>query len=187
MTVETIRPGWSELRVGYVVLAENVSSIPKKSGFGRPSKSAESTRHFLFMVSSDEGAACAGGPLGHVFTAFSSPIQYGYGRPGGCCVNMNRLFEWFRVPESATFAEWLSAEADRLNHYYVTSHERQLTRFTLKPECVAVTDHITVRVATAALSERSDRGWFYDEHGYMLLYCSLLNYPRMLQLRTAAS
>ena len=68
---------------------------------------------------------------------------------------------------SATFAEWLSAEADKLKHYFVTAHERQPTHFTLKAECVAVTDHITVRVATASLSERSDRGWFYDEHGYV--------------------
>ena len=39
-TVENIRPGWSELRVGYVVLvvlAENVSSITKKSHLGWPS------------------------------------------------------------------------------------------------------------------------------------------------------
>ena len=71
------------------------------------------------------------------------------------------------MPRPATFAEWLSAEADKLKHYFVTAHERQLTHCTIKPECVAVTDHITVCIATAALSDRSDRGWFYDEHGYV--------------------
>ena len=165
--VVTIRPGWSELCVGYVAVAENVSSVPRKSSFGMYSKSA--ARQFRFMVSSDMGAVCADCPIGHVFTAFSSPIEYGHGRPGGCCVDMNRLFEWFRIPESATFADWLSAEADRMKYYYVTSQKRQLTRFILKPECVAVTKCITVRVATAVLSKQSADGWFRSEQGYVAL------------------
>ena len=162
-SVEAVRPGRSKLPVAYVALAENVSSIPKKS------RSAEQARQFLLMVSSDEAAAYADCPLGQVFTAFSSPIRYGYGLPGGCCVDSSRLYEWLRMPGSATYADWLSAEADRLKYYYVTSQKKQLTRFILKPECVAATNYITVRIATAALSQHSNRGWQFNEPEYVAL------------------
>ena len=162
-SVEAVRPGRSKLHIAYVALAENVSSIPTKS------RSAEPAKEFLLMVSSGEAAAYADCPLGQVFIAFSSPIRYGYGLPGGCCVDMSRLYEWFRMPGSATYADWLSAEADRMKYYYVTSQKKQLTRFILKPECVAATNYITVRIATAALSEYSNRGWKFNEPEYVAL------------------
>lgn len=163
-SVESVRPGRSDLHIAYVALAENVCSISTNS------ESAKPARQFLLMVSSDEAAAYAGCPLGQVFTAFSSRIRYGYGLPGGCCVDRSRLYEWFRMPGSATYADWLSAEADRLKYYYVTSQKKQLTRFILKPECVAATNYITVRIATAALSEHSYRGWqFFNEPEYVAL------------------
>lgn len=60
------------------------------------------------------------------------------------------------MPVATTFADWLSTEADRLQQYYVTSRQRQLTCYTLKPKCEAVTGYFTVRIATAVLTEGSD-------------------------------
>ena len=57
------------------------------------------------MVSSDKGRALTGYPIGHVFTAFSSPIKYAFCQPGGCCPDENRLYEWLLMPESSTFAD----------------------------------------------------------------------------------
>ena len=145
---------WPELRIGFLAIGENISSIPTKSPLGSYSESA---KEFLAMVSSDEGSTHADCPFGHVFTAFSSRIRYGYGQPGGCCVDLNRLYEWLRIPEFGAFADWLSAEADRLQHYYISAKEKQLTRFVLKPGSEAVTGYFTVRVATAILCEAG--GW----------------------------
>ena len=155
---ETIRVDcWPELRIGFLAIGENISSIPTKSSFELDDESAESAREFLVMVSSDEGSTHADSPLGHIFTAFSSPIQYGFCQPAGCCVDMDRLYEWLRIPEFGTFADWLSSEADRLQHYYITAKEKQLTRFVLKPGSEAVTGYFTVHVATAILCETG--GW----------------------------
>ena len=164
---ERICTKWPEKYVNFISIAENVSSVPQKSHL-----SAETARQFLFMVNCDEGAVCAGCPIGHVFTAFTSPISYGLGLPGGCCVNMNRLYEWYQIPESATFADWLSAEADRLQHYYVNKRG-ELTRFTLRPECEAVTGYFTVRVATAVVFEASRLHSFCQQSVIMCLIVKL--------------
>ena len=152
--IETIPVGrWPEVHIDFMAIGENISSIPTKSSFGLYAESDESAKEFLVMASSDEGSAPADCPLGHVFTAFSTPIRYGYGQPGGCVVRRNRLYEWLRIPEFGTFADWLSSEADRLQHYYITAEEKQLTRFVLKPGSEAVTGYFTVRMATAVLCE----------------------------------
>ena len=70
--VVTVR--WSDLCVGYVVLAEVILNTPT-SGLER-----ELTVSYLFAVSSDRGAVCVDCPLGHVFTAFSKPRKHWFGR-----------------------------------------------------------------------------------------------------------
>ena len=147
---------WPQLEVGFMVVGENISSIPAKSGWASYG-SKQSAREFLVMVSGKIGSTHADCPLGHVFTAFSSPIRYGLGQPGGCVVRGDRFYEWFQMPEFGTFGDWLSAEADRLQHYYITAKEKQLTRFVLKPGSDAVTDSFTVRLATAILCDAG--GW----------------------------
>ena len=94
--------------------------------------------------------------LGHVFAAFSGPKEYTARelldeQDIGGCLSI-RLNEWFRMPESCTFADWLSAEAHRMQHYYI-DQQGQLTRFIIKPWSEYITGFFTVRVATAVLNE----------------------------------
>ena len=103
-------------------------------------------------------------PIGHVVVAFTTPIRYGYGQPGGCCIHASSpMFEWHRIPKTSTFADWLSSEANKIQSYYITQ-QKQLTRFTLKPNCEVTTGLFTVRVADAV---------FPDTTGAMKSYASV--------------
>ena len=99
------------------------------------------------MVTSEQVARR---PLNHVFEAFSGPIRYGYGQPGGCIIDPDYLFEWLQIQPATTYANWLSAEAKKMQRYYFSS---QLTRYTLQPKCEASAHHFTVRIATTALCD----------------------------------
>lgn len=46
------------------------------------------------------------------------------------------LTQWRQMPTASTFAEWLSAEVDRLQFYYVMNQGHQLTHFILHPDCM---------------------------------------------------
>ena len=94
--------------------------------------------------------------LAHVFAAFSGPKEYTARelldeQDNGGSLSI-RLNEWFRMPESCTFADWLSAEAHRMQHYYI-DQQGQLTSFIIKPWSEYITGFFTVRVATAVLNE----------------------------------
>ena len=105
---ESIRPKNYDVRVYFLAIGENFSSHPGTSIYSHRSffsNPAETAKELLLMVSSDEGAVLTGYPIGHVFTAFSSPIKYGFCQPGGCCPDENRLYEWLLMPESSSFAD----------------------------------------------------------------------------------
>ena len=154
--IETI-DFWPDLPIDFMTIGENISSIPIKPSHELDAESDESAKEFLVMVSSDEGSTHADCPLGHVFTTFTSPAWYRFSQPDGCAVRRITMYQRLRMPEFGTFADWLSAEADRLQHYYVTSEGKQLTRFVLKPGSEAVTGYFTVHVATAVLCRAE--GW----------------------------
>ena len=165
--MERIRRGLTSEYVGFLEVAENRSSIPQFA-------SIETPVEFLFMAINDSGAEYVGCPQGHVtMVAFNpllcDPFKFspsgGYGldawsdsedSSGGYCLGGWRDFELFRDPSATTFADWLSGEAERMQHYHISSQQGQLTRFTLKPNCEAVTGHFTVRIATATLLNRLD-------------------------------
>ena len=137
-----ICPGEHRAFVKLVAIGEKTSSHPMTSShqlllydrhrsFSEP---AETAKEFLLMVSSDEGAALTGHPIGHVFTAFSSPVAYGHCRPGGCCLDENRLYEWFLMDESSTHFRRLAA--CRGSQAAALLHQPAETADTLHPQAM---------------------------------------------------
>ena len=82
----SIRPGKPEVHVKFLAIGENISSHPRTASRHQLllyshcslSKLAETAKEFLVMVISNEGRALTGYPIGHVFTAFSSPISMAF-------------------------------------------------------------------------------------------------------------
>ena len=151
-----VYPLLTKLILNFVGIAENTYSLPIHSTHSYGIPTVEATRTFLLMVCNGEGVMRTGCALGHVFAAFSDPKEYTAREMldeqdiGGCL--SIRLHEWFRMPESCTFADWLSTEAHRMRHYYI-DQQGQLTHFILKPWSEYITGFFTVRVATAVLNE----------------------------------
>ncbi|XP_038047168.1 F-box only protein 3-like [Patiria miniata] len=56
-----------------------------------------------------------------------------------------------------SFTDWLAQLADRLSDPGTIFQQSSLTRFYLEPSCVAVTEHVKVSVATAFISEMSEK------------------------------
>ena len=147
--VVTIRPG--KVGVGFLAIAVDQSFSLQESVYNM--HDGKNKQQLLLMVINDQGARCSDCQQGHVFMAASSPRMHEslvkllprYHTFG------KESLKWYRMPNATTFADWLSAEVERLQHYHISSQPRQLTRFTLTPDCAAVTGHFTVRIATAFL------------------------------------
>ena len=130
----------------FLVIGNNF--LTKRTRFGQKQYKQPITGKECFLINATWSTidSC---PKGHVVTAFTTSIRYGIGQPGGCCIHPSSpMFEWHRIPCTSTFADWLSSEADKMQHYYITQ-QNQLTRFILKPNCEATTELFTVRVADA--------------------------------------
>ena len=91
----------TKLILNFVGITENIYSIPIYSTHSYGIATVEATRTFLLMVCNGEGVMRTVCALGQVFTAFSGPKEI-------------TMYEWFRIPEPCTFADWLSAEAHRM-------------------------------------------------------------------------
>ena len=136
-------PSWDPWRYHFTTIARSTH------GSG-PSKTCSTC---LLMVTGEDGAEYSKVPMGNVFLAYSIsvPIHSVSHEHGGS----TGLTQWRRMPTASTFAEWLSAEADRLQYYHVTNQDHQLTRFILHPDSVAVTGGFTIRVATAVVPDHA--------------------------------
>ena len=60
---------------------------------------------------------------------------------------VERCANWTHTERAVSFADWLTSEADRVECYHVAN--QQLTRFLHSSDCIAVTEHFTVKVTTA--------------------------------------
>ena len=149
--IETVR-GWGK-SVDFLAIAETVSSIP--------SQSDKVAKECLLMITSEQAAKFAGQhPLSHVLEAFSSRISYGLIRGevrgivrGGCVVSpgFSPSFLWLQTSPVTCYADWLSAEATKMQSYYFSKQQNMLTRYTLQPNYTTSALHFTARIATAAL------------------------------------
>ena len=76
---------------------------------------------------------------------------------------IERCANWTHTERAVGFANWLASEAERIECYHVAG--RQLTRFLHSSDCIAITEHFTVRVATAFDPTFGD--WQYRTSGLM--------------------
>ena len=131
------------------------------NGTPYPSQSDEVAKECLLMITSEEAAKLAGQhPLSHVLEAFSSRISYGLIRGevrgivrGGCMYSpgLSPSFLWLQTSPATCYADWLSAEATKMQSYYFSKQQNMLTRYTLQPNYTTSALHFTARIATAAL------------------------------------
>ena len=171
-------PEIPEAYVKFVGIAENIYSLPTYGNRSYGVPTVETSRELLVMICDIDAVMRTRCPLGYVITGFPSALEYTSREvhdcgPNdvGCIADRERLYKWFDSPESSTFADWLSAEAHRLQHYYI-NQQRQLTRFILKPWSEAVTGHFTAHVATAVLNKTP--GMYLRDSTYRCALCVVL-------------
>lgn len=149
----------------FLVIGDNF--LTKTTRFGQKQYKQPLTGKECFLINATWSTvdSC---PKGHVVIAFTTPIRYGFGQPGGCCIHPSSpMFEWHRISRTSTFADWLSNEADNMQQYYITQ-QNQLTRFTLKSNYEATTELFTVRVANAIFPDTTGAMKFYASVGSCL-------------------